>query len=460
VNEPVLQNPESKTTKRGSTDRRTVAIIATLDTKGQEAAFVRDQVATWGLNTVLIDPGVLGGPTVEPDISREEVAQAAGTTLDALLAQGKKSVAIAKQTEGLCQIVREMHARGELHGVISLGGGQGTSIGTAAMRALPVGVPKLMLSPIASGSFQFGPYVGTADICMMHSITDILGINVISAPILRNAANAIAGMALGLQVEAPDSQPAIAITQLGITTPCVMRIKEQLEAAGYAVVPFHSNGTGGPAMENLIREGKFVGVIDLSPHEVIDHRNGGLAGAPNRFEALTQVEIPAVVSVGGNDYLLFETIAKAPERCQGRAYMVHNPQMVCFAPTPQEMIESTREIVERLNRALGPVVVVLPRKGFSMQNQEGRELYVPEGNEAVIDVFLQELRPDIPIILADLHINDPEFAPIVADCMARLIRGESPQEVGADYCAQTTGRGHNLSALEASTLDSAPDLVW
>jgi uncharacterized protein (UPF0261 family) len=273
--------------------------------------------------------------------------------------------------------------------------------------------------------------VGTKDICMMHSVTDVLGLNVISRPILRNAANAIAGMVLQFQVEAEATRPAIAITMLGITTPCVMRVKDSLENQGYDVVPFHANGTSGPAMEQLIEQGMFEGVIDLSTHEVIDHQNGGLAGAPNRMEALTRTEIPAVVSVGGSDYVLFESMDKAPAKYRDRAHMVHNAQMTCFAPTPEEMVAAAREMIERLNRALGQTVVVLPAKGFSRPNQADAPLFVPEGNERVIDEFQTSLRPEIPIVLSDLHINDTAFAAVVADCMAGLLKGKPPQDVVA-----------------------------
>ena len=232
--------------------------------------------------------------------------------------RGDKGYAIATQTEGLCNIVLDLYAQGRLHGIIGLGGGQGTSIGTAAMRALPIGVPKLMLSTVASGLFQFGPYVGTKDICMMHSVTDVLGLNVISRPILRNAANAIAGMVLRLEAEAQTMRPAIAITMLGITTPCVMRVKAKLESQGYDVVPSMPTAPVVRPWSRLIEQGMFEGVIDLSTHEVIDHQHGGLAGAPNRLEALTRTAIPAVVSVGGSDYVLFESMQKAPEKYRDR----------------------------------------------------------------------------------------------------------------------------------------------
>jgi uncharacterized protein (UPF0261 family) len=414
-------------------EKRTVVIVATLDTKGQEAGFVRDEIAAWGMETILIDPGILGNPSVSADITRQQVAEAAGTRLDALLERGEKGVAIATQTEGVCRIVQDLYADGRLDGVISLGGGQGTSIGTAAMRCLPYGVPKLMLSPIASGTFQFGPYVGTKDICMMHSVTDILGINLISRPILRNAANAIAGMTLRAQVGTVSEKPNIAITMLGITTPCVMRVKDALEAQGYEVVPFHANGTGGPAMENLIEAGKFKAVIDLSTHEIIDYQNGGLAGVPNRLESLSRYSIPAVVSVGGNDYLLFETIEKAPPEVQDRPHMVHNAQMTTVLPSLEEMRRSALEMVERLNRALGPTVVVIPLQGFSDPNQKGRELWGPEGNRVMIETLEEGLRVDVPVVRIDAHLNDPEFASVVTDCAERLLAGESPQDVAARF---------------------------
>jgi uncharacterized protein (UPF0261 family) len=210
---------------------------------------------------------------------------------------------------------------------------------------------------------------------------------------------------------------------------------------GYEVVPFHANGTSGPAMEQLIEQAMFEGVIDLSTHEVIDHRHGGLAGAPGRMETLTRTSIPAVVSVGGSDYILFESMQKAPEKYRARPHMIHNAQMTCFAPTPEEMRAAAREMIERLNRAQGPTVVVLPRKGFSRPNQEGSPLYVPEGNQAVIAEFRATLRTEIPMVLADLHINDPVFADLLVGCMAGLLQGEAPQAVAAQAVETLEGLG-------------------
>ncbi len=423
----------ARETKTIMEEQRTVVVVATLDTKGKEAAFVRDQIAEWGLDTILIDPGILGRPSVTADIGRQEIAKAAGTTLDALIARGEKGYAITTQTRGLAQVVADLYAQGRLDGIIGIGGGQGTSIGTAAMRLLPVGVPKLMLSPIASGLFQFGSYVGIKDLCMMHSVTDILGLNNISRPILRNAANAIAGMVLRSQPETQADESAIAITQLGMTTPCVMRVKQHLAGLGYETIPFHANGTGGPAMEDLIEGGRFLGVIDLSTHEIMDDLYGGLSAAPNRLEVLTRYEIPAIVSVGGNDYILFETVEKMPEEYRDRPILSPNPHMAGVLPSPEQMRESAQTMVERLNRALGPTLVVLPLRGFTDPNRAGGVMWGPEGNQAMIDTLKAELRPEVPVISVDAHINDPEFADVITDCMARLLKGEEPQNIAMQF---------------------------
>jgi uncharacterized protein (UPF0261 family) len=415
--------------------KRTVVIVVTLDTKAQAAAYLRDQITSWGLNTILIDPGILGQPGIPADVTREQVARAAGTTLEALVAGGQKSFAIARQTEGLVKLVGQLHAGGRLDAIVALGGGQGTSIATAAMRALPVGVPKLMLSTVATGTFQFGAYVGTRDIAMMHSVTDILDVNAISRPILRNAANAIAGMALRGPAPEQAEKPTIAITQLGQTTTCVMRVKNLLEPQGYQLVPFHASGAGGPAMEDLVQAGKVAGVIDLSVHEIIDSLMGGIAGAQNRLDVLTRCKVPAVVTPGGSDYVLFESLQKAPEKYRQRRMMVHNAQMTCFLPTIDEMVEAARYMIDRLNRALGPTLVAIPSVGFTESNKPGNDLWFPEGNKAVVEAFRAGLRPEVPLLVLDVHINHPAFADLVADCMGRLLRGETPAAIAARHRA-------------------------
>lgn len=415
------------------TERKTVVLAATLDTKENEALFVRDCIAAWDLNTTLIDTGILGSPTITPDISRDEVAQAASSSIAALIKQGHKGAAIARQAEGLGHIIQQLYSEGRLDGMVGLGGGQGTSICTTAMRQLPLGVPKLMLSTVASGLFQFGQYVGAKDICMMFSVTDIAGINVISRPILTNAANAIAGMVLARQPPPSPEKPAIAMSMLGITTPGAMAIKTRLESRGYDVVPFHAAGPGGTAMEALIGTGKFVAVIDFSMHELINYLYGGLVGVPDRLGSLTRVPIPAVISVGGIDILAFEKLEKAPEEYQNRPFVVHNAQITHILASPAQMRSAAQAMVKQLNRALGPVVVVIPLQGFSEFNRAGRELWGPESNQALWETLQNSLRPEIPLVLIDAHINDAAFAAVVAESTARLIGGEAPSTIAALY---------------------------
>lgn len=410
-----------------------VAVVATLDTKRQEAEFIRDKITAKGIDAILIDSGILGVPAVKADITRDEVAQAAGVTIEELKQQGEKSVAIAKQAEGLRNVVQTLFTEGKLDGIIGIGGGQGTAICTMAMQALPTGTPKLMLSTIASGRFRFGPYVGTKDICMMFSVTDIAGINAINRPILDNAANAIAGMVLYKQQETSTPKATIAITMLGVTTPCVMQIKTRLEAAGYEVAAFHASGPGGAAMEELIEAGEIVAVLDLNTHELINHLYGGLAGTPNRLKAIARTAIPAVISVGGIDILAFESLDRAPKRYHNRPFIAHSPQITHIRASPDEMIEVAQVMVKRLNSALGPTIVTIPLKGFSEYNQEGRELWGPEGNNAFIETLQSGLRPEVPIMRVDAHINEPLFAEVNATCLTQLIQGQSPVDVATQF---------------------------
>ena len=230
-----------------------------------------------------------------------------------------------------------------------------------------------------------------------------------------------------------EERPTIAITQLGMTTPCVMRVKSILEPKGYQLVPFHAAGTGGPAMEELAEEGRFVGIIDLSVHEIIDGLFGGIAGSRHRLGSYSRHRIPSVVSVGGNDYILFESLEKTPEKYQGRRFLVHNPQMTAILPSVEEMVRAAQWVVEALNRALGPVLVLVPMKGFTEINQPGREFWFPEGNEAALETLKKNLRPEVPVIALDAHINHPFFAEAAASCLERLLAGETPRQIAATY---------------------------
>jgi len=419
---------------------KVIAVLATLDTKGNEAEFIRDRIAVHGIRPILIDAGILGVPMTPPDVSREQVAWAAGVTLPALR-RLSKSEAIARQGEGLRRILQKLFSHGQLDGVIGIGGAQGTTICTQAMQALPLGVPKLMLSTIASGRFRFGPYIGTKDICIMFSVTDIAGINAINRPIFENAANAIAGMVTHGTFNVPIQQKTIAITMLGITTPCVTRIKTALENDGYEVAVFHASGPGGAAMEELIMAGRFAGVLDISTHELINDLFGGLVGTHRRLEALAYKEIPAVISVGGLDVIAIESTSITSSTWSSRPRVAHNAQIIHISASPAEMRETAQVMARRLNSALGPTLVIIPMQGFSEFNRPGGELWAPDSIRAFVTQLQKELRPEIPALFMDAHINDPEFAAVSASCFSQLMQGVPPQEV-ASHLSQEIAYEH------------------
>ena len=409
-----------------------IAVLATLDTKGAEAKFIRDRIAAQGIHPILIDSGILGSPMTSPDVSREQVAQAAGVTLSALR-RLSKSEAIAKQGEGLRRTLQGLFTDGRLDGVIGIGGGQGTAICTQAMQALPVGVPKLMLSTIASGRFRFGPYIGTKDICMMFSVTDIAGIHAINRPIFENAANAVVGMVAHRMPNSSSMKETIAMSMLGVTTPCITQIKTGLEEDGYEVAVFHASGPGGAAMEEMILAGRFVGILDMSTHELINDLYGGLAAAPHRLDALAHREIPAVISVGGIDIIAFESLEKAHSSHRSRPHVAHNTQITHVSASPNEMQATAEVMAQRLNKALGPTIVIVPMKGFSELNRPGGPLWAPESIHAFVDKLQNDLHAEIPVILMDAHINDFEFAAASASCFSQLMQGLSPQEIATHF---------------------------
>ncbi|MBT7953788.1 MAG: Tm-1-like ATP-binding domain-containing protein [Rhodospirillaceae bacterium] len=409
----------------------TVVVVATLDTKGIDADFVRGLIEKRGLATLLVDVGVLDDIPVTPDFTREQIAEHAGTTLAKLTATKDKGLAITTQSAGLVALVQELFDQGQLSGIIGLGGGQGTSIISPALRALPVGVPKLMVSTVASGKHQFGSYVGSRDICMMYSVADIQGLNKLSRPILENAANAIAGM-VAHQRPVPDSERrAVAITMMGVTTPGVQQALARFEAKGFDGVPFHAVGSG-RTMEELAGEGMFTGILDYSTHEIIDDLFGGVGGAPERLSQLSRTAIPAVISVGACDYMIYPSPEHIPQSFQGRPTLFYNPQMTFVQPSPDDMTKVAGIIAERLNQALGPTLMLIPKRGFSAPNIEGGPLWGPEGNQAMIDGLRQLLKPEVPLVTIDAHINDAVFADTAADALMALIGGAQPSEVASE----------------------------
>jgi uncharacterized protein (UPF0261 family) len=294
------------------------------------------------------------------------------------------------------------------------------------MRSLPTGVPKIIVSTVASGHATFGPFVGTKDVTLMHSVADIQGLNFLTKRILRNAVGAICGMVESLEDDTPRTQQkTIAMSMLGTTTPGALRAKEALENQGFEVVAFHQNGTGGIAMEELIRETAFQGVLDLNLHEIGDRWYGGLHGAirPDRLEAAGRLGIPQVVAPGSINYVVLGPRDKLPAKVQARKLVVHNPTLTLVRLKPRELREVGRVTGEKLNLATGPIKVFIPLRGFCEPDKEGSPLWDPEGNHAFVESLEKSIRPDIPVVKLDAHINDPEFIdPVVKQFMMLVER--------------------------------------
>ena len=398
----------------------TVVLLGTLDTKGSEYAYLRDRVREHGVEVLLVDVGVYE-PQIDADVSREEVARAAGADVNELAAAGDRGAAVAVMARGAAEVVRRLHSEGRLDGVLGLGGSGGSSIATSAMRALPVGVPKLMVSTMASGDTR--PYVGAVDVTMMYSVVDIAGVNAISAQIMANAAGAIAGMAKA-SVPSLEQKPLVAATMFGVTTPCVTRAREQLEELGYEVLVFHATGAGGLSMETLVRDGFLVGVLDVTTTELADDLVGGvLSAGPHRLEAAGEAGLPQVVSLGALDMVNFGPRESVPEQFAGRNLYVHNPTVTLMRTTPEECRELGRRIGRKLGSARGPVALYVPLLGISAIAVEGGPFHDSEADEALREGLHETLPANVELHELELEINDPRFSDEMAKRLHELISG-------------------------------------
>jgi uncharacterized protein (UPF0261 family) len=403
---------------------KTIALIGTFDTKGEELSFLRDRIEKAGLRTILIDVGVLGSPVFEVHISQAEVAAAANEDLVSLKSKRDRGRSVTAMALGATVILRRLFDQQFIHGVASLGGSAGTTIATAAMRALPFGFPKLMVSTVASGNT--GPYVGTKDICMMPSVVDIAGLNHVSRRILSNASAAICGMVTSEPASVPNEKPAIAATMFGVTTPCVTTARRILEERGYEVLVFHATGVGGRAMEQLIEDGAFRAVLDLTTTELADELVGGVMSAgPERLEAAGRSGIPQVVCPGAIDMVNFGTAESVPVQFRNRNLYVHNPSVTLMRTTPEECAEIGRITALKLNRASGPVTIMIPLRGVSAIDELGGPFYSQTALNAYRTALKQHLSPTIRLIELDAHINDDTFALAAAEQLMESIR-EAP----------------------------------
>jgi uncharacterized protein (UPF0261 family) len=452
-----------------------VVLVGTLDTKGVEFQFVREILCDRGLETLVIDAGVAGPPHFAPDVPREHVFEAAGTTLAAIQKASDRGQAVEAAARGMAKLVADLHREGKVHAILGLGGSAGTTIGTAAMRALPFGVPKVMVSTLASG--QVKPYVGVRDILMMNSVVDISGLNRISRTVLANAANAIAGMLTGIpagwlrdnEVQKcnqcgrpmgrrmskfgpfltcsayPECKNVVKVgslelsvaqgktgtadkslitaTMFGVTTPCVGAAQKQLEAGGYEVLVFHATGVGGMTMESFVADGLIEGVLDITTTELADELVGGtLSAGRDRLTAAGMRGVPQVISLGALDMVNFGPPDTVPERFSSRRFYQHNPTVTLMRTTPEENDRLGKEIAQKASAARGPTAVLVPLRGVSAIDREGQPFWWPEADQALFQSLRNWIGPQAQLVELDLHINDPEFARVAAETLLRLMK--------------------------------------
>ncbi len=409
--------------------RSTIAVLATLDTKGPEAGYIRDRLRGRGLDVVIIDCGILEPPLdTVADISSDEVARHSGSSIAQLRESGTRGSAVAAMRTMLADYVEHLYARGEIVGGIGIGGAEGAVMTAAALMRLPIGAPKVVISPIASGRHQFGPLVGTRDMMVVHSVVDILGLNQIARQIFDNVAAAVAGMVEhgrdGTTISGGPERPelSVAVTMLGNTTRAVMALRDELTEAGFTTVVFHSNGVGGPAMEELASEGYFRGVVDFTTNEVTDPLVGGIHdGGPDRLRVVGGLGLPQVVVPGCIDFSVFEP-SRVPLELADRPSYDHNPEFRLVRTSPEDMLTIAGVFAERLNQARGPVHVAIPTLGLSIPNTPDGPFWDPEADQGFRDLLRKELRQDIPVSNHDYHVNDPEFGRMVARLFLDLIQ--------------------------------------
>jgi uncharacterized protein (UPF0261 family) len=403
----------------------TVVLLGTLDTKGHEYGYLAERLREQGLDTLVVDAGVyepnLGPEGLEPDVSRYEVAAAAGDDVGALAAAGDRGAAVEAMARGAAEVVRKLHAEGRLDGIVSVGGSGNSSIAGIAMRGLPVGVPKLIVSTVASGDTR--PYMGASDVTMTYSVVDIAGINQISARILTNAAGAIAGMVRAQMPPLTETRPLVTASMFGVTTPCVTRARERLEELGYEVLVFHQTGTGGESMEELQRAGFIAGSLDVTLTELCDELVGGVLPAyPGRLEAAGELGLPQVVSLGALDMVNFGPRESVPERFEGRNLYIHNPTITLMRTTSDECRELGRRIGRKLSAAKGPTALFVPLRGVSMIATEGQPFYDAEADSALLEGIRETLGENVEVHELDLDVNDEQFALRMADRLDEMIR--------------------------------------
>jgi uncharacterized protein (UPF0261 family) len=399
---------------------KTIVITGSLDTKGKEFAFLKELIEKEGLGTLVIDFGVLGEPAFAPDITRQEVAKAGGGDLATLASGEHKDEAMRIMAAGLGVVVRRLFDEGRLDGIIGMGGGGGTSLSTAAMRALPVGIPKVMVSTLGGGDVS--AYVGTRDITFMPSIVDVAGFNRISRVIYANAAGAIAGMVKMETAKVDEGKPLVTASMFGNTTLAVDRARGVLEARGYEVLVFHATGTGGRTMEGLIADGHIAASLDITTTELANEVCGGvLSAGPERCLAASRAGIPAVLVPGCVDMANFWGMDTVPNKYRSRKLYQWNPNITLLRTNAEENKRIGEMIAAAANAAIAPVVILLPLKGVSQLDSPGGDFWDPQADHACFETIKKDLKPGIPVIEMDNNINDPEFADKAAQTLLDIL---------------------------------------
>lgn len=401
---------------------KTIALLGSLDTKGPDYQFVKDLIEARGHQTLVIDTSVIGEPTFEPDVDRADVAEAGGGHIEVLQEEQDRGRAMKVMSAGAAEVVQRLHEEGRFDGILGMAGSGGTSVATAAMRELPVGVPKLMVSTVASGDVS--QYVGTRDITMMPSVVDVAGLNQISRQVYANAAGAICGM-VETQPPEVEEKPLIVASMFGNTTPAVNRAKETLEEHGYEVLVFHATGSGGKTMEALVEDGYVDGVLDITTTEWADEVCGGVFSAgPARLEAAARTGTPQVVVPGCIDMANFWSRDTVPNEYQDRNLYEWNPNVTLLRTNAEENAEMGRIFAEKLNQAEGPVAVFVPLKGFSMLDAEDELFWDPEADQAFLEALKKNLDDEIPVYDIDYNINDPEFVDALSSKLLEFLGEE------------------------------------
>jgi uncharacterized protein (UPF0261 family) len=398
----------------------TIAVLGTLDTKGHEHAFVAECIRNQGHKVLLIDVGTGDSPQVKPDITRDEVASAGGINLQEIMSRADRGESVSAMVQAAPRLLQRLQKEGAINGVISLGGSGGTVIATAAMRTLPIGFPKLMVSTLASGNMSH--YVGTKDITMMPSIVDVAGLNRISRTIFSRAAGAICGM-VDIKVNSTDDRPLIVASMFGNTTDCVNAAIPLLEDAGYEVLVFHATGAGGRAMESLIESNLVAGVLDITTTEWADELVGGvLSAGKGRLDATGKAGVPAIVVPGCLDMVNFGQRESVPDKFESRTFYIHNPQVTLMRTNVDECRELGKILASKINSYTAPVTVLIPQKGVSVISTEGQPFHDPDADNALFNALTDELRDDISVRLINCDINDPAFAKACAEVLLMNIQ--------------------------------------